>query len=43
LILRHLDGDQYELAPAEPSLRMREPFPVDLDLAALLAADRPFG
>lgn len=42
-ILGWLVGERYELAAAGPMLRMRDPFPVDLDLAALIAADRPLG
>ncbi len=42
-ILGRLAGERYELTEADPMLRMRDPFPVDLDLAALIAADRPLG
>lgn len=41
VILGWLAGDRYELTEADPVLRMREPFDADLDLAALLAAQRP--
>jgi Uma2 family endonuclease len=37
-----LEGGRYRsFGPADRVLRLREPFPVDIDLVALLAADRP--
>ncbi len=29
------------MTDADPVLRMRDPFPAEIDLAALVAADRP--
>jgi Uma2 family endonuclease len=36
----HLVGERYQVAAADPVLRMTEPFPAEIDLAALVAADR---
>jgi Uma2 family endonuclease len=39
-ILGRLAGERYELTAADQVLRMREPFPLDLDLPSLVSAER---
>jgi hypothetical protein len=43
VILGRLVGERYELTESDHVLRMREPFPMELDLVSLVAADRPTG
>jgi Uma2 family endonuclease len=41
--LGRLVGERYVVSEAEPFLRMQDPFPTEIDLVALFAADRPPG
>lgn len=42
-VLGRLVGERYELTGADQALRMREPFPLEVDLPALMTADRAPG
>lgn len=42
-ILGVLVGDRYEMGAASPTLAMLDPFPVAIDLPALMTAERPPG